>query len=188
MWNSTSKYKSRVWQCNGKHHGDTACKTPALRDGTIQDAFVRAVNQVIQRKAEIMAICEEALLERCDTTTLVAELSSLHAELEVVTELMQRQIGFNARVAMDQAEYQRQYDEYEARFNEIKGRIATLEGQKEAMTAKRGKITAYLNMLRAQNRVTEFHEALWYGTVDQVRIRADGTMKFVFMDGPEIEL
>ena len=188
VWNSTSKYRARVWQCNGKHHGDTSCKTPALHDGTIQDAFVRASNQVIRRKAEIMAICEETMLERCDTTALAAELSSLHTELEVVTELMQRQIGYNARVAMNQAEYQRQYDEYEARFDEIKSRIAALEGQKETMTAKRGKIAAYLNMLRSQDRVTEFHEALWYGTVEQVRIKADGTMKFIFMGGCEVEL
>jgi len=187
VWNSTGKYKSLVWQCNSKHRGHTACKTPALRNDTIEEAFIRAVNQIVDRKETIIQICEGTLLARYDVSGLAEKRGALRAELEIVTELMQRHISANARVAMDQAEYQRQYDEYEARFHEIQRRMAELEAQREAMTAKRGQIMVYLEALKAQGLIKSFDEALWYGTVEQVRIGESGEMKFIFKDGTVIE-
>ena len=187
VWNSTSKYKSLVWQCNSKHRGHTACKTSALRNETIQDAFIRAVNQIVGRKETIIQICEDTLLQRCDVSALMEQRGALRAELEIVAELMQRHISANAHVAMDQAEYQRQYDEYEARFLEIQRRMADIDATREAMAAKRGQIMAYLGLLKEQGIVRSFDEALWYGTVEQVRIGESGTMKFIFKDGTEIE-
>ena len=45
----------------------------------------------------------------------------------------------------------------------------------------------YLETLRAQALVKHFDEALWYGTVEQVRIGENGAMKFIFKDGTVIE-
>lgn len=187
VWNSTGKYKSLVWQCNSKHRGHTTCKTPALRNDTIEDAFIRAVNQIIDRKETIIQICEGTLLARYDVSVLVEKRGALRAEMEIVTELMQRHISANAHVAMDQTEYQRQFDGYESRFNEIQRRLAEMEAEREAMTAKRGQIMVYLEALKAQGLVRSFDEALWYGTVDQVRIGESGKMKFIFKDGSEID-
>ena len=187
VWNSTSKYKSLVWQCNSKHRGHTACKTPALRDETIQEAFIRAVNQIVDQKETIIQICEDTLLERCDVSTLTDQRATLRAEMEIVTELMQRHINANAHVAMNQTEYQRQFDGYESRFHEIQQRLTEIEAEREAMAAKRGHIMVYLETLRVQGLVKRFDEALWYGTVDQVRIGESGKMKFIFKDGTEIE-
>ena len=50
--------------------------------------------------------------ERCDASGLVEQQATLRSELEIITGLMQRHISVNAHVAMDQAEYQRQYYEY----------------------------------------------------------------------------
>ena len=188
VWNSTGKYKSLVWQCNKKHRGHTACKTPALRNDTIEDAFVRAVNQIIDRKETIIQICEGTLLERYDVSALTETRSALRAELEILAELMQRHISANARVVLDQAEYQRQYDEYESRFLEIQRRMADIEAEREAMTARRGQIMVYLEALRAQILVKHFDEALCYGTVEQVRVSANGSIRFVFKDGQEVEI
>ena len=62
-----------------------------------------------------------------------------------------------------------------------------MEAKREPLTAKRGRIRAYLETLRAQDLVRNFDEALWYGTVEQVRIGEDGKMKFIFKDGLVIE-
>ena len=123
VWNAGTPYKATVWQCNAKHRGDTACKTPALRSEEIQRSFVQAVNRIIDNKAEIIRTCETVLDECCDVEGAAAEHASLQAELEVVTGLMQRHISANAHCALDQAEYQRQYDEYAARFEVIRSRI-----------------------------------------------------------------
>lgn len=174
-----SRHGSRLrWTCttapagftSSIHKWLTACVTPPLRDKTIQDAFAKAFNLNIDRKEEIIQICEDTLCDRCDTSGLAERQAELRTDLEIVTELMQRHISANSRIAIDQAEYQRQYDEYEARFNESQQRIAEVEAHQEAMTAKRGKLKEYLDMLRKQGPIRTFNETLWCGAVEQVRM------------------
>ena len=158
-----------------------------MRNETMQDAFVRAFNQVIDRKEEIIQVCEDTMRERCDISGLAKQQAALRTDLEIVTELMQRHISANAHIAMDQAEYQRQYDEYEARYQETQRRISEVEACREALTAKRGKLKGYLDMLRKQGPIKTFNETLWCGAVEQVRIKEDGTMRFIFKDGAVVE-
>ena len=81
----------------------------------------------------------------------------------------------------------RQYDEYEARYQETQRRISEVEARREALTAKRGKLKGYLDMLCKQGPIRTFNETLWCGSVEQVRILKDGTMRFIFKDGLAIE-
>ena len=173
VWNAGTPYKATVWQCNAKHRGDTTCQTPALRSEEIRRSFVQAVNRIIGNKAEIIRTCDAVLDECCDVEGLAAEYASLQAELEVVTGLMQRHISANAHSALDQVEYQRQYDEYAARFEATRSRINEVSEQREALIAKRGRIQSYLETLQRQDLITEFDEVLWYGSVDQVLVTQD---------------
>ena len=91
------------------------------------------------------------------------------------------------KMAMDQAKDQRQYDEYEARFHETQRRTSVVEARRKALAAKRGKLKGYLDMLRKQGPIRTFNETLWCGAVEQVRIKEDGTMRFIFKDGAVIE-
>lgn len=38
-------------------------------------------------------------------------------------------------------------------------------------------------MLRNQGPIRMFNDTLWCGAVEQVRIKEDGTMRFIFKDG-----
>ena len=88
---------------------------------------------------------------------------------------------------LDQAEYKQQYDEYEDRYNETQRRISEMEAHREALTAKRGKLKGYLDMLRKQGLIKTFNETLWCGAIEQVRIKEDGTMRFIFKDEAVVE-
>lgn len=123
VWNTGIPYKATVWQCNAKHRGDTACRTPRLRPEEIRRSFDQAVNRIIDNQAEIIRTCEAVLSECCDARKLAAECDALQGELEVATGLMQRHISANAHSAPDQTEYQRQYDKYAARFEATRNRI-----------------------------------------------------------------
>lgn len=59
---------------------------------------------------------------------------------------------------------------------------------REALIAKRGRIQSYLDTLKNQELITEFDEVLWYGTVEQVRVKQDGKLRFIFKDETEIEI
>ena len=188
VWNSGSKYRSQVWQCNGKHYGGQHCSTPPIRTETLEEAFVLAVNRVLENKGEIIAVCETVMTERCEVETLNEENARLQAELEVTTGLMERLIAANAAMAQDQAEYNRQFAEYETRYNMLREKIAEVETERARRIAQRGTLKEYLATLRAQGPITSFDETLWYGAVEQVRVKADNRLCFIFKDGKEIEI
>lgn len=125
--------------------------------------------------------------ERYDADALAKRRAELETEMEIVTELMQRQIALNATQALDQEAYQRQYDEYEARYNAARQALTEINAQQSALAARQGKIAEYISLLREQGLITEFNESLWYATVDQVRVLADGRLRFIFKDGTRIE-
>lgn len=127
---------------NARHKGKTACQTPALRDETLQDAFVMAINRTLHKKDEIIRICEATMEKRCDIQPLKEEQKKLQAELEVTRGLMERLITLNATTVMDQDEYNRQFAEYEARYNEIRQRIADAESEQKQRVGKRGKLAS----------------------------------------------
>ena len=187
VWNAGTPYKATMWQCNAKHRGDTACRTPALRSEEIQRSFVQAVNQIIDNKTEIIRTCEAVLDECCDVEGLATEYASLQAELEVMTGLMQRHISANAHSALDQAEYQRQYNKYADRFETTQRRINEVSEQREALVAKRGRLQNYLDTLKRQELIAEFDEVVWHGMVDKVRVTKDGKLRVIFKDDTEIE-
>ena len=188
VWNSGTKYKSLVWQCNNKHLNRAHCATPSLRNETIEDGFVMAINRLLKNKDEIIQICEEVMQERCDIIDLEAERAKLQTEQEVICGLMERLIAMNAAMAVNQEEYNKQFAEYEARYNEIRQRIADLDSEQARRIAKRGKLTEYLAALKEQGLISRFNETLWYGTVEQVRVTADGNLRFLFKGGQEIEV
>ena len=64
--------------------------------------------------------------------------------------------------------------------------IADVESEQKQRIAKRGKLTEYLETLRNQGLISSFNEALWYGTVEQVRVTTEGNLRFIFRDGQEI--
>lgn len=112
----------------------------------------------------------------------------LQAEQEVLCGLMERLIAMNAATAVNQEEYNKQFAECEARYNEIRQRIADLDSEQARRIAQRGKLTEYLAALKEQGLISQFNETLWYGTVEQVRVTADGHLRFLFKGEQEIEV
>ena len=186
VWNSATKYKAMVWQCNNKHLNHAHCSTPSLRNETVEDGFIMAINRLLKNKDEIIRLCEKVMNKRCDISGLEDQKAKLQAELEVTCGLMERLIAMNAATAMDQDEYNRQFAEYEARYNETRQRIADVESEQKQRIAKRGKLAEYLETLRNQGLISSFNETLWYGTTEQVRVTTEGNLHFIFRDGQEI--
>ena len=186
LYGSKVWHSKTVWQCNARHKGKTTCQTPALRDETLQNAFVMAINRTLRKKDEIIRICEATMEKRCDIQPLKEEQKKLQAELEVTRGLMERLIMLNATTVVDQDEYNRQFAEYEARYNEIRQRIADVESEQKQLVGKRGKLAEYLETLKNQGLISSFNETLWYGTVEQMRVTTEGNLRFIFRDGQEI--
>ena len=62
---------------------------------------------MIDQKEQFISIYEQVLAKSLNTTALEYELSKLEAEINIAAKLIEECIKENARVALDQAEYQK---------------------------------------------------------------------------------
>jgi site-specific DNA recombinase len=136
VWNSTSKYRRVVWQCNGKFKGENKCETPHLDEETIKARFVAALNAVIDSKDNIFEDCRLMQTTLTDCTSIDTEIESLLEEIEVVTELTKRCIAENSQMAQNQEEYAARYNGFVERYEKAKAQLEQLRSTKAAREAQ----------------------------------------------------
>lgn len=120
VWHSNSKYRRTVWQCNHKYNDVKKCTTPHIDEETIKELFNKAANKLLEEKDEIISNFESVKNVLYDTGPLEAHQAELQNEMEIVTEMIQQCINENAKVALNQEEYQKRYDGLVQRFNATK--------------------------------------------------------------------
>ncbi|MCL2509413.1 MAG: recombinase family protein, partial [Oscillospiraceae bacterium] len=51
IWNSSTKYRKTVWQCNGKYKakGGSACASPHFDEDALKDMWVQAINGILRK-------------------------------------------------------------------------------------------------------------------------------------------
>lgn len=188
VWDSNTKYRRTIWQCNGKFKGEHRCSTPHLTEEAIKERFVGALNKLLDCKAEVIAKCETVRDLLTDCTELDAEIGTLISELEVVTELTRKCIEENAQTAQDQAEYQNRYANYCTRYNELAAKINELQQQREERMHRRGDFDLFLKSFKKLDAsVTGFNERLWQALLESVTVFQGGRLVFKFNNGMSIE-
>ena len=192
VWHSTDAYRSRIWRCNRKYETKgSPCPSPHLREAELQDAFLKAINQVIQRKGEIIEACSQALRTLNDTSSLEQKAARLQEEQDIVYGKIESLIHENAQVAQDQKEYNRRMEALYARCEELKSRMAKVRSQIMDRAGRSRNIEAYLQKISRTEPLIVFDESVFAGTVDCVIVRkGQGTTEkqliFRFKDGTEI--
>ena len=187
VWNSTSKYRRVIWQCNGKFKGEHKCETPHLDEETIKARFVTALNAIIESKDNILEDCRLMQATLTDCTGIDTEIESLLEEIDVVTELTKRCIAENSQMAQNQEEYAARYNGFVERYEKAKARLEQLRTTKAAREAQAEAIGAFMFEVQELDALTEFDEKLWLTIIDTITVHADGRMTFKFQGGTEIE-
>ena len=124
VWHSKDpQYRRTVWQCNSKFKGHR-CKTPHLTEEEIQQGFIKAMNNLLAIRQEVIANLREVQAELGGTEDLEAEIARLDNERTVTGKLLQELIDQNARVAQDQTDYQQRSDEMFARYEAAEKALA----------------------------------------------------------------
>ncbi|GHU74336.1 serine recombinase [Clostridia bacterium] len=188
VWHSTSKYRRVIWQCNHKFKNDEKCETPHLTEESIKSAFISAANKLLSDKTEIIANFRDLQAALFNTAALETEMKGLQGELAVVAELIQKCIEENARVALDQDEYQQRYEGLVARYDTAKVRLDEVSEQVSNKKARGKAITAFTAELAKQNGlITEFDERLWCSLVDFATVHGEDDIRFTFRNSVEIK-
>ena len=187
VWNSTSKYRRVIWQCNNKFKGEHKCETPHLDEETIKTRFVGAFNAILADKDSALENCRLMQSTLTDCSGLDAEIESLLEEIDVVTELTKRCIAENSQTAQNQEEYAARYNGFVARYEKAKTRVEELRSIKTERQAQADAIGAFMFEVQELGTLSEFDEKLWLTVIDTVTVHADGRMTFKFQGGMKID-
>ena len=181
VWHSNDKYRKVIWQCNNKFKNKNKCKTPHLTEEQIKEEFVKAFNNLISNKDEVVKDCENTVLTLINTEDIGGKISKLQQESEIIVELMRSLIYENSRKVMNQDEYNKKYDSYTEKYEKIKSELSKLEDKKQDLKVRMDKIRMFVDNLKNHSKVIyEFDERLWYVLVDKVVVYEDGKVEFKF--------
>lgn len=102
--------------------------------------------------------------------------------------MIQQCINENARVVLDQEEYQKRYDGLAQRFESVKAKLEAVTGQINYKETRRATIETFLGTLRRQGGLlTDFDPLLWHSLLDYITVYAKDDIRFTFKDGTEIQ-
>ncbi len=192
VWHSTDAYRTMIWRCNEKYAvKGQPCPSPHLRDEEIQNAFVQAINQVVEQKEEILSTLQEALVGLTDTSGLERECDRLQAEQDAVAQQMSRMIRENAEVAQNQAEYNARLQPLEERYEALKSSMLRAKEAISEQTGRRRKLEAFMRELRESSLLTVFDERVFLGAVERITVfkgasRDEKRLVFRFKDGRDV--
>lgn len=96
---------------------------------------------------------------------------------------MRKLIEENARVRIEQAEYQREYDALAAEYERISEQIGSTEARIQERVEHRRRIEVFQRMLAEQEACAVFAPYTFATLIDKVVIRRDRTLQFCFRNG-----
>ncbi len=188
VWHSNDKYRKVVWQCNHKFDGGEKCTTPHLDEAAVKALFLKAANAAFDERDGIREDYEAVKERLYDTSGLEAERIQLQDERNIVAEMIQQCVNENARIALDQTEYQKKYDGLADRFDRIKERLEAVGSAITERMAKREKTERFLAELEKRDGpLTEFNEEDWYSLVEYATVYSREDIRFTFKNGMEIK-
>lgn len=187
-WNSTSKYKRTVWQCNDKFKGEKRCMTPHLVEDDIRQRFIAAFNKVYSVRKQLIKDCGIILEILTDTKAEDDKLAELALEEQVTGELARKCIEDNARGITEKREFDMQYARIEERYIAIETEIGNQKSAKEEKTKKTADIWLFMKELEKRDEpLRQFDDMLWLSTIESATLKNDGSLMFRFKNGTEIE-
>lgn len=188
VWNSTSKYKRTIWQCNNKFKGETKCSTPHIEEQEIKSRFISVINFLLPGKQALLEDCRLMQDALTDCTKIDEQLNALTEELEVVAALTRKCIAENAAEVIDQVEYKKRYDGLNDRYNITREKIEAMEKKKTSRIGEADKIGAFMfEMLERDEPLDTFDDRLWIAVIDHATVFHDGRIVFTFVNGMEAE-
>ena len=188
VWHSKEvKYRRVIFRCNRKYDGDRQCATPHVTEEQMKQLFTVALNKLIACRDEIITAMTEDADALYDTSALEAEETRLLGELNVLSERIQAAISENARVALDQTEYQKKFDELDVQATAVKEKHDEIAVAISVMMSKRIAAQKFITTLRKlDGPVEEFNPELWGTLLDHATVYAGDDIRFTFRNGAEI--
>ena len=145
VWHSTDKYRRVIYRCNKKYDGHK-CQTPHVTEEEIKTAFTRLVTE----REEVIANARLVQKTLCATEELEQEKSALAEELAVVVKMLEECVAENARIAQNQAEYQKRYNGLVVRYDTAKQWFDEVTEAIAARSVKAERLAGFIKTFEGQ--------------------------------------
>ena len=150
----------------------------------MKTAFVRAMNEMIEDKDDLISEYRQIILRLTDHAALDFEAKLQTEEVDVLTELIRKCVAENATTPQDQKVYAERYMGLKARYEVATQRLKLIEDQRTERKQRRQKMLGFIRMLENSDELlTEFDEELWNATVEAVTVQVDGSIAFKWKNG-----
>jgi len=189
IWHSNDPYRREIWRCNQKFKGTDKCTTPALDTEVIQQAFLRAYNELMGNREEVINACEEMREIVGDCTTLDAEIESLNDELELIAERVNQCVKDNASSAIDQGEYTRKYNSLVKKYEKASEALKKATEERQRRTDRDRDLRIFIAALKERPLILEeWNDELWLTLLDTATVFKEGHIVFKFKNGTTIKV
>nr|WP_234984675.1 hypothetical protein [Pilibacter termitis] len=121
------------------------------------------------------------------TTELESEQGKLEDEINEVASLIEDCVNENARIVLDQADYEKRYNALVTRFDKSNSRLEEVKEQMFERQAKGMEVEQFLKELDKVGFVEKFDEELFLGLIEVVEVSREKRI-VRFKDGSEIEV
>lgn len=180
VWHSTDQYRRVIYQCGHKYKGEHHCSTPNLTAETIKDAFVRAFNDMIENRAEIISNLRENTAISSNMKVLISQRDTAKDEMAMLADIVQNLIAENARIAQNQKEYNKKYQLAMERYEAAKSKYEEFASQVAEEHRKQRAVETFINNVRDLGVITEFDEDLWGLLVESVTVYSKDDIRVEF--------
>lgn len=189
VWHSTDRYRRTVWQCNNKFKGGERCLTPTVDTETVQQLFIKAYNQMMGNRKQIIEDCELMRKKLTDFKSLDADIERHLEETQIVAELVKAAVKDNAVTAQSQEAYLEKYEALTQRYETAVAELDRLQNLRSIRSQKDKAMALYMRTLKKQPTVlSEWNDTLWTVMVEKAIVHRNSEITFIFYNGTKVRV
>ena len=187
IWHSNDKYRSVRYRCNSMFENEKQCKTPILKEETIKESFLKAYEQYMSNKENLVEDLKHLRAKVDDIEKLQKEVDSLKIELDIVTGLIENLVKGNASKPLDQEQYEKEYNSYVERYTAADKKQKELLARINVQRVQLRKLDNYINSIETiPGSLPEFDDNLFLFVIDKIVVDHNGDMAFYFFGGKSV--
>lgn len=156
---------------------------------TVQQLFIKAYNQMIGNRKQIIEDCELMRKKLTDFKSLDADIERQFEETQIVAELVKAAVKDNAVTAQSQEAYLKKYEALTKRYETAAAELERLQNLRTLRSQKDKAMALYIRTLKKQPTVlSEWNDTLWTVMVEKAIVHRNSEITFAFYNGTKVKV
>ena len=182
VWHSTDKYRKVIWRCNAKFNGEHKCDTPHLTEDEIKAMFLKAYNQLMGNREQVIADCRLMLEMLADHRKLDAQIAKANQEITLVSGLVSDCVHENAEKVQNQDAFNNHYNSLVDRHKKAIERLEKLKAACANKANRERELRGFIDALSTCPLVLDaWDEHLWRLLVVKGTVGRGADIEFEFL-------